>query len=551
MTTASAPLHASPRTRAAIPDLGLAGTRELLRLALRRDRVLVPASVLGLVLLSVGSAQATLALYPDDASATAGLGGVLANPGVIALYGPVASQTADALAVFKTVMMGAFLTAVLALVVVRRHTRTEEDEGRLELVGAGVVGRRAPLAAAVVVAVGAVVLASGLSAAGLAGLGMDGRGSVAFGVAWLTAGLASTGIAALVVQLASTTRGAAGLGFGALGAAYALRAVGDSVPEGDALHALGWLSPLGWAGRVEAYGADRLWLLGLGVGALALGVAAAVAVLDRRDLGAGVLPTRGGPARGGRLLSGPLGLVARQSRGTAAGWTVGMLLGGVVVGGLLGSVASLADDPAVRELLDRLAGSAGTVEDVYVATEVRFVAVAVAAAGIALVLRLVAAERRGLGELVLATATSRTRWFVAHVVVALALPAFLMAVLGLVVGVVGPAASPDAPGLGPVVGASLATLPAVWVVIGVTALLAGAVPRFAPLTWGVLLVAFVVGELGPTMGLPTWLVEASPFAHVSQLPGGAFEPVPALVLVVVAAGLVLAGRAAYGRRDVV
>ena len=131
----------SPAARAAAPDLGLTGTGELLRLALRRDRVLVPASVLGLVLLSVGSAQATLALYPDDASTTAGLGGVLANPGVIALYGPLASPTADALAVFKTVMMGAFLTAVLALVVVRRHTRTEEDEGRLELVGAGVVGR--------------------------------------------------------------------------------------------------------------------------------------------------------------------------------------------------------------------------------------------------------------------------------------------------------------------------------------------------------------------------------------------------------------------------
>ena len=82
------------------------------------------------------------------------------------------------------------------------------------------------------------------------------------------------------------------------------------------------------------------------------------------------------------------------------------------------------------------------------------------------------------------------------------------------------------------------------------ALLAGAVPRFTPLTWGVLLVAFVVGELGRTMGLPTWLIDASPFAHVSQLPGGAFEPLPALVLVAVAAGLVLAGRAAYLRRDV-
>lgn len=546
MTTVSAPVVLRGRPA---PDLGLAGTAELLRLALRRDRVLVPASVLGLVLLSVGSAQATLALYPDDASAAAGLGGVLANPGVVALYGPVAAQTADALAVLKTVMMGAVLTAVLALVVVRRHTRTEEDEGRLELVGSGVVGRRAPLAAAVLVAVAGVVLASGLSAAGLAALGMDGRGSVAFGVSWLTAGLASTGMAALVVQLAATTRGAGGLGFGLLGAAYAVRAVGDSAAPGGAVHALGWLSPLGWAGRVEAYGADRLWVLGLGVAALVVGVTAGVAVLDRRDLGAGVIPVRGGPARGGRLLAGSGGLVVRQARGTVVGWTVGLLVGGVVVGGLLGSVADLADDPAIRSMLEALGGGAGTVEDVYVATELRFVSAAVAAAGVALVMRLVAAERRGIGELVLSTATSRTRWFLAHVALALGLPAWLVLVAGTAVGLVGPLAAPAAPGVGEVVGAALATVPAVWVVIGLAALLAGAAPRFAPLTWGVLLVAFVVGELGPTMRLPAWLVDASPFAHVPQLPGGTFEPVPALVLLAVGAALVTAGRTAYARRD--
>ena len=50
----------------------LAGAPELFRLAWRRDRILVPASVLGLVALSVGSAQATLALYPDDEAAATG-----------------------------------------------------------------------------------------------------------------------------------------------------------------------------------------------------------------------------------------------------------------------------------------------------------------------------------------------------------------------------------------------------------------------------------------------------------------------------------------------
>ena len=440
--------------------------------------------MLGLVVLAVGSAQATLALYPNDEAASTGLSTVLSNPSVIALYGPVAAHTADALAVFKTGMMGAFLTAVLGFVVVRRHTRTEEDEGRLELLGAGVVGRWAALAAAVTLGTIAVVAASALSGAGLAALGMDATGSVAFVASWLTAGLAMVGVSAVVVQLSSTTRGAAGLGFGFLGAMYALRAVADSADTGTFVHGLGWLSPLGWTGRVEAYGANRTWLLLPGIVTLVVGFAVAVALLDRRDLGAGLIPARSGPARAGRLLTGPFPLVTKLARGTIIGWAVGMVLGGVVVGSLLGSVADMVDDPAIKDLLEKLGGSTGTVENVYLATEIHFVAVAVAAAGIALVLRLVGAERSGLGEVVLATPTSRLRWFGAHVALPVLLTTGLMALLGAVVGLVGPTASPDAPSFGASVGATMAALPAVWVMTGVAAALVGAVPRFAPLLVG-------------------------------------------------------------------
>ena len=344
MTTATAPTgHLAPTI-----SLGtrLAGFSHLLRLAWRRDRILIPSSVLGLVVVAVGSAQATLALYPTDREAATGLASVLTNPSVVALYGPVAAPTADALAVFKTVMMGAFLTAVLGFVVVRRHTRTEEDEGRLELLGAGVVGRWSALAAAVTLGTVSVVAASVLSGAGLASLGMDATGSIAFAISWLTAGLAMVGVSAVVVQLASTTRGAAGLGFGYLGAMYVLRAVADSADQGTFVHALGWLSPLGWAGRVEAYGANRTWILLLGVLTLVAGVAIAVAVLDRRDLGAGIIPARSGPLRAGRLLTGPMALVTRLARGMIIGWTVGMLIGGAVVGSLLGSVAEIVVGPS-------------------------------------------------------------------------------------------------------------------------------------------------------------------------------------------------------------
>ncbi|PKW27302.1 ABC transporter permease [Phycicoccus duodecadis] len=547
MTTTVAPV--AEASRPAPWATRLAGTVSLLRLAWRRDRILVPSSVAGLVVLAVGSARATLALYPTDAAAAGGLAAVLGNPSVVALYGPLPSPTADALAVVKTVMMGAFLTAVLGFVVVRRHTRTEEDEGRLELLGSGVVGRSAPLAAAVALATAAVVMAGVLSGVGLAALGMDPAGSAAFAAAWLTTGLATVGVSAVVVQLAATSRGAAGLGFGFLGVAFALRAIADSAASGTWVHALGWVSPLGWAGRVEPYGADRLWVLGLGLAALVGGVAAGVAVLDRRDLGAGLLPTRVGPRRAGRRLRGPLSLVVRLARGTVVGWGVGMVLGGALVGSLLGAVADMGSDPAVRDLLEKLGGATGAFEDVYVAAEIHVVAAAVAAMGVALVLRLVAAERTGLGEVVLAAPTTRLRWFGAHLALPVVLSTALMALLGLVVGLVGPTVAPGAPGVAASVGACLAALPVVWVMMGVAALLVGARPRLAPFAWGVLLAAFLVSEVGPLTDLPPWVLDLSPFTHLSSLPAGSFAVLPAVVLTAVAAGLAGVGARAYRRRD--
>ena len=529
----------------------LAGFSHLLALAWRRDRILIPSSVLGLVVLAVGSAQATLALYPTDEAASTGLAGVLSNPSVLALYGPVAAHTADALAVFKTLMMGAFLTAVLGFVVVRRHTRTEEDEGRLELLGAGVVGRWSALAAAVTLATIAVVAASVLTGAGLAALGMDATGSIAFAIAWMTAGLAMIGVSAVIVQLASTTRGAAGLGFGFLGAVFALRAVADSADPGTFVHALGWLSPLGWAGHVEAYGANHTWILLLGVLAL-------VVRCGRR-------PRRARPPRPrGRRHPGPQRpapgrpparrtAVARHQAGSRHDHRLGGRHGprrcrrGVPARlgrrhGLRPRHPGPAREAGRHHRLDR--GRLRRHRDPLRRRRRRRCGHRAGAAprGFRAV-----GPRRGRARRprpAEPAGSARTS------LLPILLTAALLALLGAVVGLVGPSASPNAPSFGAAVGATLAAVPAVWVMIGVAAALAGAAPRFAPFSWGVLLVTFMITEIGPLTKLPSWVMDLSPFTHLSSLPGGSFEVVSAAVLTLIALALMVGGYAAYNRRDV-
>lgn len=528
---------------------GLTGTGRLLRLAARRDRVLIPVSIIVLVVFVAGSAQATFELYPDTQSAMGAMGSIFENPALVAMYGPLTSHTIDSFAVFKTILLGAVFLCLLAYIVVRRHTRTEEEAGRLELLGAGVVGRRAPLAAAVLLGVAAVLATALLTTVASIQVGLDPAGSVALGVAWLTIGLTWVGVTALAAQLTETTRGTATITLGALGLAFLVRAVGDTAPEGSALRSLTWLSPLGWGEKVEPYGVNRLWPLALGVAAFVVLTAVAFRLLERRDLGAGIIPPRPGPATGS--MRSVTGLTTRLARGTVVGWVVTAVVLGSVVGSIAGNVEAMLSDPSTEELLRKLGRGTGSLVDAFFAAELHIASVAVAGLGISLVTRLRSEESSGRAEPLLATATTRIRWALAHLAVAVAATTVVMALIGLVAGAVDGRRTGDVGGsVASLVGASVAMLPAIWVCVAIAMLLVGIAPRLTGLVWAFLIGFLLLGEFGTILGLPDWVTNLSPFGHIPSLPGGTVTPAPFVALLVVATVVAGSGVVALRRRDV-
>ena len=132
-------------------------------------------------------------------------------------------------------------------------------------------------------------------------------------------------VAAVTAQVAESARAANGLAVGVLGAAFALRAIGDAGP-----HWLAWLSPLGWAQAMRAFADERWWLLLALLALAALLRVGAARLAARRDLGAGILPPRPGPARG--RLRTPLALAWRLQRGALAGWAAGFAILGAAFG---------------------------------------------------------------------------------------------------------------------------------------------------------------------------------------------------------------------------
>ncbi|MEO6414016.1 MAG: polyketide antibiotic transporter [Pedococcus sp.] len=525
----------------------LAGTGPLLRLAWRRDRWIILASVLALVATAYGSMVATLDLYPTDAEAAAGAAVMVDNPSLTALYGPLPSATAAGIGVLKTVMMGSLFTAFLAFAIVRRHTRSEEEDGRFELIAAGVVGRRAPLAAAVALATLTVLATGLLSALSLVGTGVDTTGSLALGAVEVVAGLVMIGITAIAVQLTSTTRGAGGIAIGALGLAFIVRAAADTSTGGA--RDLAWLSFLGWAEKVSPYGENRLWLLLPAVAATVVLLGVADLLLHRRDLGSGLWAARPGPAHASAGLGSPLGLAWRLQRGSLIGWTIGYAVVGLAVGNIAKSVDQIASSPDVEEMLRKMSGGQGTLLDVFFGTELRFLAIGVAGFGIATALRLRSEESAGRAEIVLATPVSRWQWLGSHALIAALGSVWLLVVVGVGAGLSAGAVSST--GVGDLLPAALATAPAVWVCVALTVLLLGLLPRWSTFAWGLLAVFVLLGELGALLSLPDWAMGLSPFDHLGSLPGGDANTAGLVGLVLVALAVGAAGFTTFRRRDLV
>ena len=183
MTTAT-PVR--PVMQRAPSDAGpLHGTVALLRLALRRDRILLPAWLLGFAAMATFSVVATKDLYPSDQDLQAASDLINATASLVALYGKIYAPTSlGAVSLIKMTAFGAALVSVLFVFLTVRHSRAEEESGRLELVAAGSVGRGAPLAAAMTLGVGASLVLGVLTAAGLTAAGLPAAGSVAFGISW-------------------------------------------------------------------------------------------------------------------------------------------------------------------------------------------------------------------------------------------------------------------------------------------------------------------------------------------------------------------------------
>ena len=521
----------------------LAGTGALVRAHLHRDRLRIAVWIGWIVGLVAAATSSVKALYPTradlDAAARAAQDSAVAK----AFKGPAqALDTIGGQVAFQIVVFGIVAVALMSLLTVVRLTRAEEEAGRLELLRALPVGRRAPLAAALVVVAGMDVAVGALVTVALLAYGLPAGGSAVIGVSFAVVGFVFAAIAAVTAQVTENARVAAGIAGGVLAVAFVLRAIGD-VGDGT----VSWLSPIGWAQKARPYAGEQWWPLLLAVVTAAVLVPVAVRLLDHRDLDAGLLPARAGPATAASWLASVWALALRLQRGGLLWWGLGVLLLAVGYGSITGSIDDFVSGNQTMQ--DVIARGPGSLVDSFLATSLLILALVTAGFAVQAVGRLRTEESSGRAETLLATPTPRSRWAASHLAIAFGGSAVVLVAGGVGLGLLAGLTTSDLGQLPRVALAALAYVPPVWILAAIAAALFGLAPQWTALAWAPLAVCLVIGMFGTLLDLPAAVLDLSPFEWTPSVPAAGWDVVPVLVLTAVGAGVVAVGLATFKRRD--
>ena len=544
-TLTQAPLTAG-RAQGRVND-PLTGAAAMMRFVARRNRVLLiswPVVIVGLFayvsvyyrdLLDTQRALDDFAAISNTASIKA-LTGLAAQPAT--LGGAVWT---------KIWMTSALLLAFAVVFLVTRNGRADEEAGRTELLRSRVLGLHAYSAAAwAVVALMCVVTGLGVAlvsiVSGLDPLGSGVVGSLVLGASLTGVGLVAIGVAAVTGQIAATPRAANATASAVVGIMYVLRMIGD-LGSGT----LTWASPVGWGQEMQPWGANRWWPLLLSVVLTAILVGVALTLEAHRDVGAGLLVARSGPAGAPRRFASPLGLALHLQRNVILGWAITVAFAGLMFGSVAPSMSKLVSDPGggFAQVLD------GTGVEALLSLLVTMTSLIVTVFAIQTTVTMRQDEASGIIEAQLAGAVSRTRWALQRLLIPAVGSAVLLLLSGVAIGLGYASAGGGTDLIGELVVAALTYWPAVLLLTGLAVFLFGWLPHFTVGgSWAVLAAMWILVVSGDALYLPSVVLDAVPFTATPHQPVEPMVWTPVLLLGLVAVGLIWAGVSRFARRDI-
>lgn len=527
----------------------LAGTGKLLRFQARRTRIYLTGWLAGLAGFSWVVAAGFPELYPSPED-RAEFALTVDTPAMRSMTGPgeyIDAYAASTGAMFahQMILWTGAIAAVMFILLVTRLTRSDEETSRLEVIRSLPVGRRADLAAALLLAFFAAVVLGLLMALAVSGMqGVDGESALLYGLGFTALGVFFAAVTAVASQLASYGSSANGLAFGVLGFTVLMSAVG-SAQENWLL----WLSPVGWSQLTYVFTPEqRWWPLAVAAGIAALAVWLAFTLVAKRDFGLGLLPGRAGRSAAKPGLNGIGSFTFRLTRGLLWSGVITMLLLGAAYGSIVGSademLSGLSDTQ--RQIIDQ---GGGSIEENFSATIAKIDAFFATIFGLLVIGRARKEETEGRGELLASAPLPRSSWPGSYLPTALFVSGVAALVGGLFLAVTAAGSTGDGSFFGKVLLASVIQIPAIWVMVSLAFAVFGWLPRAGWLRWLPWVYAFVVGYYGDLLELPAAAKNVSPYEHPGSYPAQDVEWLSVAVLLAVAAAITALGYIGIRRRD--
>jgi len=440
----------------------------------------------------------------------------------------------------------AILAAVFGVLAAVRALRAEEDTGRTELILAGPVARRSSfLAAMAAIAAGIAILWLAEFAGFVAG-DLPTGGSAYLALSTASVAAVFVGIGALASQLAPTRRIALELGSLLVGLFLLLRVIADTASGAGWLR---WATPLGWAEELRPFaGPDPVVLL-LPAAASVLLLLAAARIASGRDVGTGVLPARDTAEPRLRLLSSPTAQALRSERGSLIAWTCSIGAFALVLGMVSTSISSAGISKSVRSEIAKLGSGSIATPSGYLSFVFIFFILAVSLFACGQIGAARQEESDDRLETLFSLPVSRHRWLGGRLLLATATAAALSLVAGLFTWA-GAASQGASISLARMLEAGANCMPVSLLFLGLAALAYAILPRAsAGIAYGLVTVAFLWDLFGALLGLPKWLVELTPFAHVGLVPEQSFRVGAAAIMLAIGLVAAIAALGAFRRRD--
>lgn len=479
-------------------------------------------------------------------------GGLLApladNPAVRAIYGlPTAIDTLGGFAVWRVALFVTLLGTVWVTLATTRVLRGNEEAGRLDLVLANPLS----LVRATITSLAAVfavpVLTVLVTGAVLQGAGAAAAGSWLYGAGLGLLVATFMGVAALASQLLPERRRANGLAMSVLFATFVLRMWADG---GTHTQWARWTTPFGWVEQLHAFGGDDLLPLVPLVAAPVALVTLALVLSAERDTGAGMVRAADTKQASTRLLSTPLAFATRRQSGELGAWAAAIAVLGLLSGGLAETLVGFPQSqPEATKLLQQVGMGAAITPGGFIAIMNLFYAVVLSTYAIAAIHGDYEDESTNRLDLPYSNRVSRTAWLGSTVLTTVAVLVVLTIVLALTTWI-GSSAANAGLSVGDSFAAAANVLPVPILFLGLAVLLHGVRPSWAAGVASVLAIGLYMVELvGPALSWPTWVLDLSPYHHLTLVPAESVAWTALVVVLCIAVACGALGLLAYHRRD--